>query len=137
MDFAKLTIFGVPTLAVFYVFWAAMHDIAHGHGLTLEYTALGVGLVVLLLLYCGAEVFLAAREKALWLAGTGLLVLLFDVAAVNATFHPKYPSDPAIAAGVLLAGIPLLVLLTTRMRATRARGGLGVAARGLFNRPSR
>ncbi|MEO8370551.1 MAG: hypothetical protein ABI806_15315 [Candidatus Solibacter sp.] len=57
----------------------------------------------------------ACAGEALWFAGTGLLALLYDLAAVNAALHPKYPADPALAAGTLLAGIPLLVWLTTRL----------------------
>ena len=123
MDFVKLPIFGVATLLVFYIFWAAMHDIAHGESdPTFEYSALAIGFVVLILLYAGAEVSLGSRAKALWLAGTALLVLLFVVGAVNASLraHPQYPSDPALATGVLLAGIPLLVLFTARLLHTHA-----------------
>ncbi len=124
MDFVvKLTLFAAATLAVFYFSWAAMHDIAHGESdPTFEYTALGVALFVVALLCLGAELWLPARLRALWLAVTGLLVLLYDVAAINAVRQPKYPSDPALGTGVLLTGIPLLAWFTVRLLNTHAWG---------------
>ncbi len=126
MDFTKLPIFSVATLLVFYLIAAAMHDIAHGESdLTFEYCALVVCAVALTLLY-RAALKLPERQRSLWLAGTGLLVLLFVSGAVNVFLRPvpMYRADPALAAGVLLTGIPLLISITLRLLDTRPWGWL-------------
>src|ERR1051326_3178194 len=83
------------TLAIFYLAWAAMHDIAHGESdLTLEYVVLAASVPAFGLLYRGAMVLLPGKAQRAWLAGTAVLFLLLDLAALNATLHPKYLLDP-------------------------------------------
>jgi hypothetical protein len=102
----------VGTLFVFYTIWAAMHDIAHGESdTTLECAALIVSVPAFAFLYRVALLHLAPKAKLLWLGGTGLLILLFDVAAVNAKLHPKYAPDSMLASLFLTAGVPALGLI--------------------------
>jgi len=124
MDFRKLTIFGAGTLTIFYVFWTAMHTIARGASdLTAERAALVAASISLVLLYRQALRHLALRERILWLGGNGLMVLLFDLVALNARLHPVNRNDSAIASFVLFAGLPLLALFCRRLyRLTRSLG---------------
>jgi hypothetical protein len=100
------------TLFVFYIVWAAMHDITHGEAdLTLEYAALVISVPVFVLIYRRAVLLLPSRQKKVWLVGTALMVFLFDVAAISARLRPKYALDPLLGSVFLVAGIPLLTLI--------------------------
>ncbi len=111
-DVGLLPIFGVGTLFLFYLVWAAAHDIAHGESdLTLEYFLLVLSIPAFALLYRMAFVVLAPKARTVWLGGTGLLLLLFDLGALNAKLHPKYAPDPFLASLFLMAGIPALGLI--------------------------
>ena len=116
-----LPVIAVGTLFVFYIVWAAMHDIAHGESdCTLEYTALVISVPAFAFLYRMALVLLAPKAKAAWLGGTGLLILLFDVAAANVKLHPRYALDPMLASLFLMAGVPALGLISHHLvRETR------------------
>ncbi|MBI1896890.1 MAG: hypothetical protein HYS04_10225 [Acidobacteria bacterium] len=110
-DTGLLPAIAIGTLFVFYIIWAAMHDIAHGESdTTLEYAALIVSLPAFASLYRMA-LHLAPTAKLVWLGGTGLLVLLFDLAAVHAKLHPKYAADPMLSSLFLTAGVPVLGLI--------------------------
>jgi len=115
------------TLLVFYLSWAAGHDIAHGESdPSLEYTVLGLVIPAFAFLY-RAALHLPARARAVWLGGTGLLVLLFDVAAIHVRLHPKYAPDPLMASAFLAAGVPALGFIAYDLcRALRVRTGATV-----------
>jgi hypothetical protein len=104
---------GVSTLVVFYLIWAAMHDIAHDGGGAPEYVALAVSPLAFAYLFRQALRVLTTRERVVWLAGAGLLISLFATAAVSALVNPKYPSDPILGAGFLAAGGPALLLIAS------------------------
>lgn len=111
-DIGLLPAIAVGTLFVFYMIWAAMHDIAHGESdTTLEYAALIVSVPAFAFLYRMALLHLAPKAKFVWLGGTGLLILLFDLGAVDAKLHPKYAPDPMLASLFLTAGVPVLGLI--------------------------
>lgn len=111
-DVGLLLALAAGMLFVFYLVWAAMHDIAHGErDTTLEYVALIISLPVFAFLYRVALLHLRPKARAVWLGGTGLLILLFDLAAINATFHPKYAPDPMLASLFLMGGVPVLGLI--------------------------
>jgi hypothetical protein len=111
-EIGYLPAIAVGTLFVFYLVWAAMHDIAHGESdSTLEYGALIMSVPVFAFLYRMALLHLGAKARRAWLTGTGLLVLLFNLGAMNAKLHPKYAPDPMLAALFLIAGVPVLGLI--------------------------
>jgi len=102
----------VGTLFVFYMIWAAMHDIAHGESdTTSEYAALIVSVPAFAFLYRKALRHLTSKAKLVWLGSTGLLILLFDLAAVVAIRQPTYAPDPMLGTVFLMAGIPVLGLI--------------------------
>lgn len=110
----SLLAIAVATLLVFYFVWAAMHDIAHGESdSTFEYTILVISIPAFAFLYRLAFRLLMPKAKAVWLGCTGLLILLFDAAAVNVKLRPeaKYAADPMLATLFLIAGLPVLALL--------------------------
>jgi RsiW-degrading membrane proteinase PrsW (M82 family) len=111
-DVGLLPVIAFGTLFVFYMIWAAMHDIAHGESdTTAEWTVLIVSVPTFAVLYYIALSLLGPNAKFLWLAGTGLLVLLFNLGAVNAILYPKYAPDPMLASLFLAAGVPVLALI--------------------------
>jgi ABC-type amino acid transport system permease subunit len=82
------------TLFVFYMVWAAMHDIAHGESdATLEYAALIAGVPAFAFLYRVALLHLAPKAKSAWLVGT------------------EYAPDPMLASLFLSASVPVLGLI--------------------------
>ncbi|MCL4401984.1 MAG: hypothetical protein M1436_04875 [Acidobacteria bacterium] len=92
--------------------WAAMHDIVHGErDCTLEYAVLILCVPAFAVLYGMALRFLAPKAKLAWLGGTAVLVLLFNLAALNARLHPKYAPDAALSSLFLTAGLPVLGLI--------------------------
>jgi hypothetical protein len=104
-----LVFLSVGTLLVLYLVWAAFHDIAHGErDLTAEYTVLVLCVIAFAFLYRLTMSRLPVKARMVWLTGTGLLVLLFDVGAVNACLRPKYALDPLLGAIFLIAGVPVL-----------------------------
>jgi hypothetical protein len=112
-DVGVLMVIAIGTLFVFYLVWAAMHDIAHGESdCTLEYAVLVISIPAFAFLYRTALLHLAPRAKAAWLGGTGLLILLFDLAALSAKLHPKYAPDRMLASLFLTAGVPVFGLIS-------------------------
>lgn len=109
-DVGYLPAISVGTLIVFALSWAAMHDIARGDG-GLEYGVLGGSLAGLALLYRYGMRWLERKERLWWLRGTGVVVLLFNAAAVAAMARPKYTADGTIGAVWLCAGVPALVVI--------------------------
>ena len=111
-DIGLLPAVALGTLFVFYMVWAAMHDIAHGESdATLEYATLIVSVPAFAFLYRVALLHLAPKAKSVLLGGTGLLVLLCDLGAANAKLHPKYAPDPMLASLFLSASVPVLGLI--------------------------
>ena len=111
-DIGFLPVIAVGTLFVFYVVWAAMHDIAQGEiDATLEYAALIVSLPVFAFLYRMALLYLLPKARVVWLGGTGLLIFLFGLAAMNVRLHPKHAQDSMVASLFLMAGVPVLGLI--------------------------
>ena len=106
-DAGLLAAFAAATLAVFFIIWAALHDIARGDA-GIEYIALAAGAVAFGLLYRAAVRHLDRKTRLAWLLGTGLLILLFDVAAVSSRMNPKYPLDALVASWFLAVGLPAL-----------------------------
>ena len=99
------------TLVVFYLVWAAMHDIAHadeGVDYTLEYMLLAMSIPAFAFLYRQALRVLKSKSRVAWLIGTGLLITLFNVGSVGSMLHPKYAKDPMLASAFLTAGVPVL-----------------------------
>ena len=108
-----LPVIGVGTLLVFYLVWAALHDIARGErDPRFEYGVLAVSVPAFALLYRMALRLLRPQAKTAWLGGTGVLVLLFDLAALSARLRPRYPLDPMLGSLFLAVGLPLLVLIS-------------------------
>ncbi len=110
-----LPAFAFGTLFLFYIVWAAMHDIAHGDEGAIETIALAISVVAFALLYRHALRLLAFREEVAWLIGTGILLALFNAGAVSSMFHPKYPKDPMLATAFLCAGVPGFGLIVYRL----------------------
>lgn len=111
-DVGFLPALTVGTLFVFYLVWAAGHDIAHGEADTaLEYAALIGSVPAFAWLYRTALLRLSPRAKAGWLGGTGLLLTLFNSAAIQSALHPKYAADSMLAYLLLTAGLPVLGLI--------------------------
>ena len=112
-DMGLLPAIAVGTSFVFYLVWGAMHDIAHGEpDTTFEYAALIISIPAFAFLYRMALLHLASRAKLAWLGGTGLLVLMFDLASGVAILRPKYVPDPMLGSLFLMAGVPVLGLLS-------------------------
>jgi hypothetical protein len=111
-DVGILLAIAAGTLVVFYVIWAAMHDIAHGAvDPTFEYAALALSVLAFAFLYRKALLILTPKFKVGWLTGVGLLMILFDVGALSANLRPKYPKDPILGALFLTASLPVLGLI--------------------------
>jgi peptidoglycan/LPS O-acetylase OafA/YrhL len=115
------------TLLLFYLVWAAMHDIAHGDKGTLEWTVLAICALAFAGLYRQALRHLRSKAKVAWLIGTGLLFSLFSAGAAAAMLRPKYDKDPMLATTFLTIGLPVLGLigyhLVREAQQTRARRG--------------
>ena len=115
------------TLLLFYLVWAAMHDIAHGDEGTIEWSVLAICALAFAGLYRQALSVLTSKAKVAWLIGTGLLFSLFSAAAAAAILRPKYDKDPMLAATFLTIGLPVLALigyhLVREALPTRARRG--------------
>ena len=99
------------TLILFYLVWAALHDIAHGDEGTVESIVLAISVPAFALLYRQALRVLTSKAKVAWLIGTGLLISLFNAGAVSSMLHPKYAKDPMLASAFLAAGLPVLGLI--------------------------
>ncbi|MBI4904102.1 MAG: hypothetical protein HY820_10735 [Acidobacteria bacterium] len=110
-SFGCLPATAIGTLVLFYLTWAAMHDIARESDTTLEYLVLLLIPPAFALLYHLALRHLTRRGKLAWLASTALLMLLFTAAAIQSALHPKYPADPTLAAMFLTAAVPALSLI--------------------------
>ena len=110
-----LPAFAAGTLILFYVVWAAMHDIAHGDEGTPEWTCLAISVPVFAFLSRQALRHLRSTPRLAWLIGTSLLLSLFTAGAVSSIFHPKYPKDPLLARVFLAVGVPALALLGYRL----------------------
>lgn len=108
-DIGFLPAMTVGTLVVFYLAWAAMHDIAHAESdVSFEYMVL-IACVPALTFLCRLGLQLLSRkEKVIWLGGLGVLVSLFSTAAVSAIVRPKYTADPMLGVMFLAGGLPLL-----------------------------
>lgn len=111
-DVSWLVPITLGTLILFYLVWAAMHDIAHGDQGTLEWTFLALSLPAFALLYRQALRLLPSKAKAVWLTVTGIVISLFVVGSGNSLLQPKYPKDPMLATVFLAAGLPALGLIT-------------------------
>ena len=103
------------TLILFYLAWAAMHDIAHGDEGTLEWTCLAMIVPAFAFLSLQALRYLRSAPRLAWLVGTNLLLSLFTAGAVGSLIHPKYPKDPLLAKAFLAVGVPALALLGYRL----------------------
>lgn len=104
--------FAAGTAVIFYIIWAAMHDIAHQEtNTTFEWTALVLTVPAFVLVYSLAVSRLNPRALRAWLAGTTLLTGLFAIGAIDAILNPKYPPDPQLGVIFLIAAVPVLVLL--------------------------
>lgn len=103
----------VGTLVVFYFIWAALHDIAHANdsNLTLEYAVLALSVPGFGFLYRKAMALLDRKEKIAWLSGTGLVIALFSLGAINANLYPKYELDSLLGTLFLGAAVPVVALL--------------------------
>jgi hypothetical protein len=111
-DIGFLPALAAGTLFVFYLVWAALHDIAQGESdSTLEFAVLIVSLPALAFLYRMALLHLTPKAKIAWLGGAGLVVLLFDLGAVRSALYPRYAADPMIGSFFLMAGVPVLGLI--------------------------
>ncbi len=106
----------VGTLAIFFLIWAAMHDISHNESDTaLEWAVLLFVIPAFVLLYRAANRCLPAKPRFLWLRGTAGLLLLFNLGAVRAMLHPKYAADPTLGLLFLMAGVPALGFIGYRL----------------------
>jgi hypothetical protein len=110
-DAGFATALSAGVLVVFYLVWAAMHDLAHGDPGTLEYSVLIVCVPVFVFLIEMAVRLLTLKAQSLWLGGIGLLLLLLNAGALYGRQHPKYPLDPKLAGLFLMAGVPVLGLI--------------------------
>ncbi len=110
-----LPAFAAGTLILFYLVWAAMHDIAHGDEGTLEWTCLAISVPAFAFLSRQALRRLRSASRLAWLIGTDLLLSLFLAGAANAILDPKYPKDPLLAEVFLAVGVPALALLGYRL----------------------
>ncbi len=108
---SPLPLFGLGALVLFYSVWACMHDIAHGDEGTGEWTVLAICALLFPLLYWSALRLLTVNAKLVWLIGVGVVLSLFNTAAVNVILHPKYAKDPLLGKTFLAAGIPMLVVV--------------------------
>jgi len=101
-------IFAFFTLILFYLVWAAMHDLAHGDEGTFEWTVLAVCAAAFPLLYRQGLRILTGSARLAWLAFTGFLVTVFSLGATSSILRPKYPKDPMLGMTFLSAGVPIL-----------------------------
>jgi hypothetical protein len=106
-----LAAFAFGTLILFYLVWAAMHDIAHGDEGTLEWTMLAICVPAFAWLYWQALRVLTSKAKLAWLIGTGFLFSLYSAGAISQMLEPKYVKDPMLAATFLVVGLPALGLI--------------------------
>ena len=115
-DIGYLPAISVGTLGVFFLIWAAMHDIARSHGpAPVEFALLACCPPALALLARSAMRCLRPKERLLWLGATALLLTLFHMAAIAAVLQPKYARDTAAGAGWLCAGLPALAWIGHRL----------------------
>lgn len=100
------------TLLIFFLVWAAMHDIAHANELnySLEYVVLLFCPFAFGALYAMGLRVLRHGARVTWLTGTALLLALYNLGAASALLRPKYPLDPILGTAFLIAGVPLLAL---------------------------
>jgi hypothetical protein len=110
-DLAILPLIAFFDLILFFLIWAAMHDIAHGDEGTFEWTVLAICAIAFPLSFWLAIRALTRTPKMAWLIGVGLLVALFSIGAVNSILHPKYPKDPMLGMTFLGAGVPTLGMI--------------------------
>jgi hypothetical protein len=96
------------TLILFYLVWAAMHDLAHGDEGALEWSVLAVCALAFPFLYWLVLRILTGTARLVWLIGTGVLVALFSIGAISSMLHPKYAKDPMLGATFLTAALPAL-----------------------------
>lgn len=109
-------------LLVFFVVWAALHDLAHGDEGTVEGIFLAISAAAFALLYRFALRSLAYRARMVWLMGVAGIAAFFNVAAVSAILRPMFPRDPLLGACVLAAGVSLCAMIGIRLfRETRRR----------------
>jgi hypothetical protein len=99
------------TVILFYLVWAAMHDLAHGDEGTLEWSVLAVYAMAFPALYWLVLRILTRIARMAWLIGAGLLFALFSVGAASSLLHPKYPKDPMLGMTFLLAAAPALGMI--------------------------
>jgi hypothetical protein len=99
-------------VALFFV-WGALHDISRGgeSDYTLEYIALAIGAVALACIHRQALRILTPKRRRVWLWITIGVMALFDLAALSARLHPKYPNDAAVGTAFLAVTLPLLALV--------------------------
>jgi hypothetical protein len=103
----------LSTLFVFFLVFAALHDISRADQTSYiaEYAALVISGAAFAFIYRKACQVLTFKSKLVWLALTGVLILLFDLAALEARLHPKYPNDWVVGSAFLAVTLPLLGLL--------------------------
>jgi hypothetical protein len=98
------------TVLVFFCVFATLHDIARESEYTGELVVLLLCVPAFAFLYRKALRLLTPRGIAAWLGGTGLVILLFDLAAFEAIRHPKYPNDVMAGSLFLAVSLPVLAL---------------------------
>ena len=81
----------------------------------LEWTFFAVSAVTFALVYRLALETLSWKARIGWLTGTGLLLVLYSVAAIIAMIRPKYAKDPLAAISFLAAGVPATALVGRRL----------------------
>jgi hypothetical protein len=107
---------GIGTLILYFLVWAALHDIARQEsGSTLEWIVLAMCVPAFALVYRVALSRLVPGERTLWLLGVTVLTALASLGAGSSLLRPKYPGDPLAATVFLAAGAPLLAVLVGRL----------------------
>lgn len=112
------------SLLLLYLVWAALHDICRADetDYTLEYSVLALAVFALAFIHRWVFRSLTDKGKLVWLSAAAAIVLLFDLAAISATFRPKYPNDAAVGTAFLAISLPLLGFVCYRTVRVASRG---------------
>jgi hypothetical protein len=103
----------IGTVAVFYIVFAALHDISRADEIdyTLEYSFLALCVPAFVFLYRKAMRVLGDKGRIAWLTFAASMVLLFDLAAVSSVLHPKYGNDRSVGVSFLVVALPVAGLM--------------------------